>query len=155
MKNKLLASTINTSLATRALVDQQLHILLASQGGEYKAYISGEVNKALKLRLDSDKNIQELTKMLTPAPGIQINNTNEASVNNNVQHITSHQAVAMLDERLGESILESPEKIKALTDGYNKKSLPDVTAWGEDTKKAQTIDITPTKHEERREKGAE
>jgi len=56
--------TLSTSFALedRGLIMQQLNLLLTSQDGKYKPFVTGEVNKALKLALESNKNISELYK---------------------------------------------------------------------------------------------
>ena len=154
--NKLQQIVINDSLATRALIDKQLGIMLASQGDTYKPYISGEVNKTLKLRLDSDANVMGVLKALQPTgPNIQINNTNEAKTNNNQISITNTKAIDMMDEKFGESLLERPEEVQALLSRYSSNELPNTSGYGEDVHKSRTIDITPTNHEERRELGDE
>jgi len=50
------------SLQDRGLIQSQLETLLTSQGGTYRPFITAEVNKALKLMLESNKNIHESYK---------------------------------------------------------------------------------------------
>lgn len=50
------------SLEDRGRVAQQVDILLHSQDGKYKPFISSEVTKALKLLLESNKNLMETYK---------------------------------------------------------------------------------------------
>lgn len=65
-----LESTIKTmvtlgstwAIQDRGLIMQQLATMQKAQGGTYKPFISGEVNKALKLLLDSNKNIFDMYK---------------------------------------------------------------------------------------------
>jgi hypothetical protein len=56
--------TLSTSycLQDRGLIQSQLETLLRAQDGKYKPFISGEVNKALKLVLESNKNLMESYK---------------------------------------------------------------------------------------------
>jgi len=60
-------ATLSTSFALqdRGLILQQLELLLVSQDGKYKPFVSSEVNKTLKLALDSNKNISEIYKQFT------------------------------------------------------------------------------------------
>lgn len=50
------------AIQDRGQVHQQLNILMKAQDGTYKPFISGEVNKAMKLLLDSNKNILDMYK---------------------------------------------------------------------------------------------
>jgi len=56
--------TLSTSYAIqdRGLIQQQLEQLAISQDGKYKPFITAEVNKTLKLMLESNKNIMESYK---------------------------------------------------------------------------------------------
>lgn len=56
--------TLATSWAIqdRGLIAQQLEQLLVSQNGKYKPFITSEVNKALKLILESNKNLMDTYK---------------------------------------------------------------------------------------------
>lgn len=47
------------AIQDRGIIMKQLETMLASQGGQYRPFISGEVNKALKLILDSNKNLMD------------------------------------------------------------------------------------------------
>lgn len=62
---------------------EQLSILASSQAQEYRPFISGEVNRALKNMLDSQKLMMEMAQMLQPkTPTISILNQNQMAVQN-------------------------------------------------------------------------
>ena len=52
--NGLLGQQLSWALEDRMEVNQQVEILKASQNGHYTPFISAELNKALKLRLDTE-----------------------------------------------------------------------------------------------------
>lgn len=68
----LISLSIQFSLEDRSKILDQYQSLKASQGSEYKPFISSEVNKALKLLLESNKSFQESLNPLIPKQG---NNT--------------------------------------------------------------------------------
>lgn len=56
------------AIQDRGLISDQVNQLLKSQGKSYKPFISGEVNKSLKLLLESNKNLMESYKTFFSAP---------------------------------------------------------------------------------------
>lgn len=50
------------AMQDRGQIQQQLTTMLKAQNGKYKPFISGEVNRSLKLLLDSNKNILDMYK---------------------------------------------------------------------------------------------
>lgn len=69
----LLTLSTSFSLSDRGLIQSQLETLLQSQGKSYRPFISSEVNKVLKLMLESNKNLIDLYKSFF--------NTNSSTVN--------------------------------------------------------------------------
>lgn len=65
----LFALTIKGSLEDRSRAVEQLSILQASQGAIYRPFISGEVNKALKLVMESNSNMASLVLGLIKGSG--------------------------------------------------------------------------------------
>lgn len=65
--------SINQSLQASGRMHEQSNILRASQGNEYKAFISSTYNIALKNELDASKQLMELAKALMPSQGTTIN----------------------------------------------------------------------------------
>lgn len=68
----LFALSIQASLEDRGRAVEQYSILKASQGDKYKAFISGEVNKALKLVMETGSNMAAITKGLTAGTNINM-----------------------------------------------------------------------------------
>lgn len=94
----LLGLVIQNSMTDRSEIVEQLHNLKVSQGGEYKAFISREVNAALKLLMDSNVNILKVVEALNPGKTlIQINNTNQQPVDN-INNVTPDKAVILITQ---------------------------------------------------------
>lgn len=56
-------------LEDKSLISQQIAILQSSQGLSYKPFISGELNKAIKLGMDANTNMMGLLKAMTSSNG--------------------------------------------------------------------------------------
>ena len=63
---------IQGSLEDRSRALEQLSILKASQGDSYKPFVSGEVNKALKLVMDSNSSMASVLSSMTKGTGTNI-----------------------------------------------------------------------------------
>jgi hypothetical protein len=61
-----LSVSLNSIFDTKGHITEQVALLLRSQGGTYKPYISSTVNQALKMMLDSDKNMMEWADKMMP-----------------------------------------------------------------------------------------
>ena len=95
-------ATLSTSfsLSDRGLIQSQLENLLRSQGPNYKPFITAEVNKVLKLMLESNKNLMELYKTF-----FTTNNTTTNILNLNTNskeqedYLTPDKALQILTEQ--------------------------------------------------------
>lgn len=56
----IISLSTNWAIMDKGLINQQIEILAQAQGGTYKPFISGELNKALKTGLDANKNLMEI-----------------------------------------------------------------------------------------------
>jgi len=104
--------TLSTTWAIqdRGLVSNQLNQLLASQDGKYKPFITAEVNKVLKLMIDSNKGMQDAYKtFFTSANNVTniLNVTQKDKAVSEQEYLSPDQALLMIQEA---------EK-KALSDG--------------------------------------
>lgn len=63
--NALLGEQLAWALEDRMEISHQLQILRDSQGGKYTPFISSEVNKTLKLKLESSTSLQSIIRNLT------------------------------------------------------------------------------------------
>jgi hypothetical protein len=119
-------------LETEALMRQQAHILLASQGQEYKAFISGEVNRALANMSQHTKSQLDVLKLLTekdPAPLIGSLNVNNDK--RQVNYISTDQAIDMIRNN-SKSMLEDTSSVAAFADD---PAIPNVDARTQDLTK--------------------
>lgn len=133
----LMGEQLSWALEDRMEISHQLNILRESQGGKYTPFISAEVGKALKLKLESSTSLQSIIRGLTG--GSTTNIFNQFNQQNNVQ---SEQGISIEEAR--EIILESQkvltksEEAKLLETRYDLNSLPEVVATkqeGVDTSK--------------------
>lgn len=91
----------NESLADRSRALLQYRTLAKSQQGEYKPFISSEVNKALKLTLESTQGLRELVKVLSgsQSPTVVINNNPNQSTNVQQNYLTTEQALELMNQK--------------------------------------------------------
>src|SRR5690606_28140464 len=110
----------------RSNAQRQLNILLAAQGHSYKPFISGEVNKALKLNMEATTNILNIAKSLQGPGSVVINNNNAPQQHN---YLTTEQALEIMNNKAPEaSLLADPNKKEALYDEHNIGAMPEVKA---------------------------
>lgn len=133
MLRALIGTALSASLADRSRAVQQLNILSAAQGNSYKAFISGEVNKALKLTMESTQGILALAKSLGGNQGLSLTINNDNSQTNieaqQQNYLTTNQAVQLLHTNNNKaSLLDMPEKKKELYAMHNIDDMPVVKA---------------------------
>ena len=135
----LIGEQITWALEDRMEIINQVNILKSSQQGKYTPFISAELNKALKLRLDSSSSLQQLVRSLAGGGG-SINIFQQFNQQNNqvneAQFITIDEARELIQQQ---SMLENKsEEAKYLEAQYDINSLPEVVATkqqGVDTSK--------------------
>lgn len=116
------------AMEDRMEIASQVAILRQAQGNKYVPYLTAELNKALKLRLDSSSSLQTLIKNLTG--GGTTNIFNQINSNNqivNQEFITLDKAREIIAEEA--KPLSSPEEAKLLETKYDIKDLPQVVAY--------------------------
>jgi len=123
----LLSEQLTWAIEDRMEVLQQVNILKESQNGKYTPFISAELNKALKLRLDSSASLQTIIKNLTGGGTTnnifnQFNNVD----NHTEQNITIEQARSLIEESM--SKLPQSDNVKLLDTKYDIEALPVVVA---------------------------
>ena len=131
-QNELLDGLISEQLAwaleDRMEASQQLELLKASQGSKYTPFVTAEVNKAIKLKLESSTSLQSIIRNLTGggSTNLFINNhtENNNTVNNN--YITIEEARALVLET--QNTLPKSEEVKLLEAKYDIACLPEVVA---------------------------
>lgn len=125
--NGLLGQQLAWALEDRMEVMQQVDILKASQNGHYTPFISAELNKALKLRLETSASLQQVIRTFTGGSTTNIFNLNQQ---NNVQqnnYISREEAMEIITEN--QNYLENKsDQAKYLEQKYDLKQLPSVIA---------------------------
>lgn len=135
--NALLGEQLAWALEDRMEISHQLQILRDSQGGKYTPFISSEVNKTLKLKLESSTSLQSIIRNLTG--GNTTNIFNQFNQQNNLQQ---DNTISIDDARMivleSQKVLSKTEEAKLLEDKYDISGLPEVVATkqeGVDTSK--------------------
>lgn len=126
--NGLLGEQIMWAMEDRNEILQQVNILKIAQGGTYKPFISAELNKALKLRIESSNSLQAIVKGLTGG-----NTTNifaQFNQQNNIEEPHNYLTIEEARELVMEANKSLPksEEVKVLEESYDLDSLPVVVA---------------------------
>lgn len=118
--------SFNWGLEDRARTQQQLALMLQSQGATYKPFISAEVGKTLKLSMDANNNMMALMKSFmtgtttyTPIP--EGNNPDDKG-------ITADQAIRLFKEHKVLPLNEDEAQRNALAQQYQIELMPEVNA---------------------------
>lgn len=134
----LMGEQLAWALEDRMEISHQLQILRDSQGGKYTPFISAEVNKTLKLKLESSTSLQSIIRNITG--GNTTNIFNQFNQQNNlgapVDTISIEEARTIVLE--SQKVLSKTEEAKLLEEKYDINSLPEVVATkqeGVDTSK--------------------
>ena len=125
--NGLLGQQLSWALEDRMEVIQQVEILKSSQNGHYTPFISAELNKALKLRLETSSSLQQVIRTFT---GGNTTNIFNLSQQNNVQqnnYISREEAMELITENSG-YLEDKSDQAKYLEQAYDLKQLPSVVA---------------------------
>jgi hypothetical protein len=140
---RVLASTIlNGALESKGLIAQQTALLLRSQGDSYKAFISGEVTKALKLNLESTDTLIKTFNLLGgnqgPTTNILIQGQGGLNASNGPtsnEAFTPNEAIQLL----GEQGLQT----KSLTEAHHATLFEEHGLKGIATVSAKLMDDGP------------
>lgn len=123
----LLGEQLAWVLEDRMEVSHQVNLLRDSQGGKYMPFISAELNKALKMKLDSTNSLQSLIRGFTGNGTTNI--FNQFNQQNNIQQeqgISIEEARKIILE--SQKIQDKTEEAKFLEAKYDLSSLPEVVA---------------------------
>lgn len=134
----LMGEQLAWALEDRMEISHQLQILRDSQGGKYTPFISSEVNKTLKLKLESSTSLQSIIRNLTG--GNTTNIFNQFNQQNNVGN--PEKTISIEDARQivveAQKVISKTEEAKLLEAKYDISELPEVVATkqeGVDTSK--------------------
>lgn len=124
-------------LEDRMEIAHQVNVLRESQGGKYMPFISAELGKALKLKLESSTSLQSIVRNITGGSTTNIfAQFNQNNVNQSQNTISIDEARQIVLE--SQKILDKTEEAKLLEERYDIASLPEVVATkqeGVDTSK--------------------
>ncbi len=147
---------INNSLEDKALIQQQLALLLRSQGDSYKAFISSEVGKTLGLMLQGTKNTADIVKLFSGGSGNNTTNILIQGLSTDEQQgpkgITADEALKRIHER--NKALPQPKALhlQSLEAKHGLQSIPEVSVkLSDDEHIPGQIDTQFIGHEDRRE----
>lgn len=124
-------------LEDRMEIAHQVNVLRESQGGKYMPFISAELGKALKLKLESSTSLQSIVRNITGGSTTNIfAQFNQNNVNQPQNTISIDEARQIVLE--SQKILDKTKEAKLLEERYDIASLPEVVATkqeGVDTSK--------------------
>ena len=119
MLNALMGQQVMWTMEDRMDIQSQLDILKKSQGNEYKAFVTAELNKALKLKLESTGSVQGLIKMFTGGT----NNTLIFNQQNNrveeVQGCNVEEAINIISSEISKLSLPPDKDVVFLEQNYD------------------------------------
>ena len=123
MLQALLGEQVAWALEDRMEISHQVNILRESQGGHYTPFISAELNKALKMKLDSSTSLQSIIRTFMGGGTTNIFNQFGDTQNNQLnqnQGISIDEARKIILE--SQKIMDKPQEAKLLADHYDLSS---------------------------------
>lgn len=133
---------ITWSMEDRMKINAQINVLMRAQGNQYKPFISAELNRALKMGLESSTSFQSVvSKFIGSGNTTNIFNMlhQENEVTNNF--VTTTDVLKIIEEK--DNSLDNNEQAKLLETRYDLHSLPEVVATkqsGVDLEKEGIVD---------------
>lgn len=124
--NGILGYQLSWVLEDRMDIQAQVDVLKRSQGDKYIPFISGELNKALKLKLESSSSIQAVVRNFM---GGGTTNIFAQFNQSNVQHeegMTRAEAIEIINE--SQQTVPIDKTLKYLEDTYDVASFPEIVA---------------------------
>lgn len=121
-----LGMILQNAMKDRAIVQNQVNMLISQQNGEYVPFMTSEANKVLRTLLESNKAFIEFARMLQGPNQVNIqNNINKpTTVEGEAEVLTVTDAVKMLSEKNPLSLLENDEAKEQIRlaelDGFDK-----------------------------------
>ena len=144
--NGILGYQLAWVLEDRMDIQAQVDILKRSQGSTYVPFISGELNKALKLKLESSTSLQSIVRNFSGGGTTNIfAQFNQNNNGNNEDGLTRAEAIEIINETQQEVPVD--KTVKYLEDNYNLDELPQIVATkqiGVDTSK-EGLDLNSDK----------
>lgn len=131
----LLGQTLAWALEDRLAIKSQVDLLRQSQNGHYTPFVSAELNKAMKMMLDSSTGLQSVVR--TFMGGGTTNIFNMFNQQNNVNAQQNNNGISLEDAKqlIQESNIvlnDKSKEAKLLETKYDLGSLPEVVATKQD-----------------------
>ena len=128
--NGLLGQTLAWALEDRLAIKAQVDLLRQSQNGHYTPFVSAELNKAMKMMLDSSTGLQSVIRTFMGG-----GTTNIFNMFNQQNNVDNHQENGISLEAAKQLILESnvvlndkSKEARFLETKYDLMALPEVVA---------------------------
>lgn len=128
--NGLLGQTLAWALEDRLAIKAQVDLLRQSQNGHYTPFVSAELNKAMKMMLDSSTGLQSVIRTFMGG-----GTTNIFNMFNQQNNVDNHQENGISVEEAKKLILESnivlndkSKEAKLLETKYDLIALPEIVA---------------------------
>lgn len=128
--NGLLGQTLAWALEDRLAIKSQVDLLRQSQNGHYTPFVSAELNKAMKMMLDSSTGLQSVIRTFMGG-----GTTNIFNMFNQQNNVDNHQENGISLEAAKQLILESnvvlndkSKEARLLETKYDLMALPEVVA---------------------------
>lgn len=127
--NGLLGQQMAWALEDRLEINRQADILRASQGGKYTPFVSAELNKVLKLKLESSTSLQSVIRSLMGGGTTNIFNmfNQQNNLTQESQGITIEEARQIVSESQ-RTLDDKTQEAKYLETNYDLVGLPKVIA---------------------------
>ena len=132
--NGLLGQTLAWALEDRLAIKSQVDLLRQSQNGHYTPFVSAELNKAIKMMLDSSTGLQSVIRTFMGG-----GTTNIFNMFNQQNNVDNHQENGISLEDAKRLIVESnsilndkSKEAKFLETKYDLGALPEVVATKQD-----------------------
>ena len=132
--NGLLGQTLAWALEDRLAIKSQVDLLRQSQNGHYTPFVSAELNKAMKMMLDSSTGLQSVIRTFMGG-----GTTNIFNMFNQQNNVDNHQENGISLEEAKRLIVESnsilnnkSKEAKFLETKYDLGALPEVVATKQD-----------------------
>lgn len=125
----LLGEQLCWAIEDRMEIAQQVQLLRTSQGGKYTPYVSSELNRALKLKLESSTSLQSIVRSMMGGPTTNIfNQFNQQNISNGVesQFISIEEARELIQSE--QKTLDSTAEVKYIESKYDPTAWPEVVA---------------------------
>lgn len=132
--NGLLGQTLAWALEDRLAIKSQVDLLRQSQNGHYTPFVSAELNKAIKMMLDSSTGLQSVIRTFMGGGTTNIFNmfNQQNNVDNHQENGISLEDAKRLIVETNSVLNDKSKEAKLLETKYDLGALPEVVATKQD-----------------------